>query len=139
MFKKILAANDGSEHANAALDAAAELAKALGSNLHVVLVEEVNAVSGTIGDIREAKTHEDRLLHRHEKTVRGIAMRHGCSPQLHVFTGHPVEQITDLVSSGRFELLVVGATGHHAGLEVLFGSPADRLVRHAACPVLIVR
>lgn len=139
MFKKILAANDGSDHANNALDTAAELAKALGSELHVVLVEEVSAVSGTIGDIRETKTHEDRLLHRHEKAVRGIAMRHGCHPDLHVFTGHPVEHIMDLASSARFDLLVVGSTGRHAGLEVLFGSPADRLVRHAVCPVLVVR
>jgi nucleotide-binding universal stress UspA family protein len=36
--------------------------------------------------------------------------------------------------------LIVVATHGHSGVEhILFGSTADRIVRHAKCPVLTIR
>jgi hypothetical protein len=36
--------------------------------------------------------------------------------------------------------LIVAGTGKHSGLaRVLMGSTAERIVRHAPCPVLVVR
>jgi len=40
---------------------------------------------------------------------------------------------------GEYQLVVVGTHGHTGLRHVLLGSVADRVVRHAPCPVLTVR
>jgi nucleotide-binding universal stress UspA family protein len=53
MFKKILHANDGSTNAFDALSLAINLAKENGADLHMVSVEEVPYLPGTIEEVRE--------------------------------------------------------------------------------------
>ena len=139
MFKKILAANDGSENAFKALAAAVDLAAQFGGELHVILVEELVAQSGTIEDVNERKEKEDRLAFRHGKRIQAAAAVRRVTANVHVFTGHPVRTIVAFARDNGFDLLVIGATGHSEFYEMLIGGRADRILRLAPCPVLVVK
>ncbi len=53
--------------------------------------------------------------------------------------GHPVTTITALAKRTNAELNVMGTLGHAGLKRVLLGSVAESVVRHAPCPVLVVR
>lgn len=140
MFCKILSANDGSENAFKALDAAAKLSAKFESDLHVILIEEVPPIGGgRIEEIKEEKAKEDRLLKKYIKRIDAAAAASQIKATTHVFTGHPVRSIVAFAKDNGFDLLVVGATGHSEFREMFLGSRAERIAYLAHCPVLIVR
>jgi universal stress protein A len=49
------------------------------------------------------------------------------------------DQITDAAKSSKADLIVIATHGHTGLKHVLLGSTAERVVRHASCPVLVVR
>lgn len=51
--------------------------------------------------------------------------------------GNPVPALLDEAASA--ELLVIGARGTGGFLGLLLGSTADQIVKHATCPVVVVR
>jgi nucleotide-binding universal stress UspA family protein len=141
MFRKILNANDGSDNAFKALEAACDLAAKYGAALHMITVEEVPAMPDTdmIDEIEQTKAREDRLVRSEIKRARSIAARHGVSIEFHVFTGHVVRNVVDFANDNAFDLVVIGATGHAALYERMLGTRADRIAHMTRCPVLIVR
>jgi nucleotide-binding universal stress UspA family protein len=139
MFRKILTANDGSQNAFKGLDAPADIAAKYGADLHVILVEEIEPRNGTIEEIDRRKEREDRLLHRHLKHIEAAAAQRGVAVQPHAFIGHPVRTIVAFAKDNGFDLLVIGATGHSEFYEMLLGGRADRILRLAHCPVLVVK
>lgn len=54
-------------------------------------------------------------------------------------TGHPVTTIIALASRTNADLIVIGTHGRTGFKRALIGSVAERVVRHAPCPVLTVR
>jgi len=54
-------------------------------------------------------------------------------------TGHPVTTITALAKRTNADLIVMGTHGRTGLKRGLLGSVAERVVRHAPCPVLVVR
>lgn len=54
-----------------------------------------------------------------------------------VVQGHPAQVLIDEARGA--DLLVVGNRGHGAFTSALVGSTSERCVRHALCPVLVVR
>ena len=139
MFQRILHANDGSDNAFKALDTALALAALCGARLDVIFVEELSPRSGTIGEVAERKTAEDRRLRQSRQRVKQVAEQHGVPVQFHVFVGHPVEQILQFARDSSADLLVIGATQHAALSELIFGRRSDRLTHRANCSVLIAR
>ena len=58
---------------------------------------------------------------------------------LHVEVGHPVEQILETARREHVDLIVMGTHGR-SGLEhMMLGSVAERVIRLAPCPVMVVR
>jgi nucleotide-binding universal stress UspA family protein len=53
--------------------------------------------------------------------------------------GHAGHEILDAAAAHQAELVVIGACGLSPVSRFLLGSVADRVVRHARCPVLVVR
>jgi nucleotide-binding universal stress UspA family protein len=139
MFRRILHANDGSEHAFNALSLALEIAKLSGAELHMISVEEIDYLPETMGDVREETGVAARRFH--SVVNRSRAMAEECQVKLktHVVAGHPVRDIVDLARDLEADLLVVGASGHSALYDRMVGSRADRIVHLAPCPVLVVR
>jgi nucleotide-binding universal stress UspA family protein len=139
MFKIILHANDGSDHAFKALELAIDLAKRDGAELHMVSVEEIPAMPEFIEEIRETHGVAARRFHGVVQRARRLAEPEGLTLHTHVLTGHPVRVIIDLTREIRADLLVIGATGHSALYERTIGSRADRIIQLAPCPVLVAK
>lgn len=139
MFKKILHANDGSDHAFKALSFALEIAKQNGAELHMVSVEELPYVPEFAEEVREEKGTAARRFHAVIQRAKAMADDQHLKLQTHVLAGHPVRDIVELAAELKADLLVIGATGHSAFYERMIGSRADRLVQLAPCPVLVIK
>jgi nucleotide-binding universal stress UspA family protein len=139
MFNTIVIANDGSDHAFRALDLALTLAKESNADLHMISVEEIPYLPGTIEEIREETGAAGKRFHSVINRARSMAEERQVSLKTNVVAGHPVRDIIDLARNLKADLLVVGARGHSALYERMIGSRADRIVHLAPCPVLVVK
>jgi nucleotide-binding universal stress UspA family protein len=139
MFRKILHANDGSEHAFHALAMAIALARQNGSELHMICVEEIDYMPEFIEEIRLETATAGRRFHNVLQRARKMAEESQVSLHTHVVAGHPVRDVVDLAAELDVQLLVIGAKGHSALYERLIGSRADRIMQLAKCPVLVVK
>jgi nucleotide-binding universal stress UspA family protein len=139
MFKKILHANDGSDHAFRAFALAIDIARQNASELHMVSVEEIPYLPEHIEEVREATGVAGRRFHVVLQRARGMAEKGGVELTTHVLSGHPVRTIVDLATRLNANLLVIGASGHSQLYERMLGSRADRVIHLASCPVLVVK
>ena len=142
---KILLATDASEEAALAARTATDIADKTDSELHVVLVGLSAAYVGMgppeIADIpapRQQELNEEaqRLL---DAQVEQIKADGGTVAQAHLRIGRPDEQIVDSAEEIGAGLIVMGSRGLGGIRRLLMGSVSDSVVRHAHCPVLIVR
>ena len=138
----ILLATDGSEQANMAAMTAIDLARATGSRLHVVAVGRT--FPGTVvyreyaeqagEDLRrEAQEILDEQVRRIEEAGGEVAVAHL------KMDGRRDEAIVHLAEDIGAGMIVVGSRGYGGMKRALLGNVADSVVRHAHCPVLVVR
>lgn len=144
---KILLATDGSKEAQLAARTAAELAKSTGSELHVVCVEHTPAIfyelPGTIVDpamqSRMEEGAEEATKTKLEEQAQKIRDAGIEVAGVHVREGFPDEEIVGLAGRLSAGLIVIGSRGRGPLRRALLGSVSDSVVRHAHCPVLVVR
>ena len=139
MFKRIVIANDGSEGGFRALSLACDLAKAHAAALHMISVEELPNVPASIDEIIETKAEENHKFHDVLAKAHAVAKEKGVKLNAEVVAGHAVAAVVATAKAKKADLLVVGFIGHSALYERIIGSTADRLVRLAPCPVLVVK
>ena len=56
-----------------------------------------------------------------------------------VRVGRPFHEIVEAAREGNADLIILATHGHTGLKHMLLGSTAENVVRHASCPVLIVR
>ena len=139
MFKNIVIANDGSNGGFKALALACDLAKQHRAALHMISVEELPNIPATIDEVIEIKTEENHKFHDVLAQARAIAKKKAVKLDAEVVAGHAVASVIAYANARKADLLVVGFMGHSALYERIIGSTADRLVRLARCPVLVVK
>jgi nucleotide-binding universal stress UspA family protein len=137
----ILLAVDGSEEASAAARTAVELAERTDSERHVVHVGEVRPVShperrGYHARYEQLQEETRRLL---EEQVDEVKSAGGTVSRAHLRMGRPDEEIVLLGEEIGADLIVTGSRGLGGMRRALMGSASDSIVRHAHCPVLVVR
>jgi nucleotide-binding universal stress UspA family protein len=57
----------------------------------------------------------------------------------HVGVGDPAHDICELVTKGGFDLIVMATHGRTGLAHAFLGSVTEKVLRHASCPVLVVR
>jgi nucleotide-binding universal stress UspA family protein len=140
MFERILIAHDGSEGADRALDSAIELATRFQSDLHMISIEEdLPRYARTIDDVPEEKEREDTYFGQIGEQCRRRAAFHGINLQHTIIAGHAVKSVAEFVKEGKFQLLVIGYTGHSRLYEHLWGGTSQNLTRVVLCDVLVVK
>ena len=139
MFKKILHANDGSEHAFHAFALAVKMAKENKAELHMISVEEVDYMPEFMEEVREETGTAARRFHPAIQRARALAEEHRVKLKTHVVAGHAVRDILAMAADLKADLLIIGGTGHSAFYERMLGTTAARVVHLARCPILIVK
>ena len=142
---KILLATDGSEEAALAARTAVDIAQKTDSELHVVYVgsslEYVGMGPPQVADIpaptQEQLSAEARQLLDAE--VEQVKAAGGTVAQAHLGVGVPDREIVELAEKLGAGLVVMGSRGRGGIRRALMGSVSDSVVRHAHCPVLVVR
>ena len=74
-----------------------------------------------------------------DEQVRHIEEAGGTVAEAHLRLGRPDNQIIEVGEEVGAGLIVVGSRGHGGVRRALMGSVSDSVVRHAHCPVLVVR
>lgn len=138
MFDKILVAHDGSDGAQRALDTA--IAARFKSELHMISVEEdLPRYAQTVDDVDEEKETKDTYFRELGEQCERKAGFRGVKLQHTIVAGHAVHSIAEFVKEGRYQLLVIGYTGHSRLYEHLWGGSSQNLTRVVSCNVLILK
>ena len=83
---------------------------------------------------------ERRLALERVLAPEAAALRNrGARVDLHVTTGPPAPEIVRYAESNDSDLVVIGARGLGTMKRLLLGSISEAVLRHADCPVLVVR
>ena len=135
---RVLLATDGSPDATLAAQSAVELCERTGSELHVVHVGEYlpTFYAQTEEEPAELRHIAQRLLDEQMERLRAAG---GQVAQAHLLLGRPAEQIVNLSEELGVGVIVIGSRGLSALRRVLLGSVSESVVRHAHCPVFVVR
>jgi nucleotide-binding universal stress UspA family protein len=135
---KVLLATDASAEAQLAATTAADLASSTNSELHVVHVGELRPtfLAQTEVEPAELEREAQRLL---DEQVGRVEEAGGTVKEAHLRLGRADEEIVDLADSLGIGLIVIGSRGRGRMRRALMGSVSDSVVRHAHCPVTIVR
>jgi nucleotide-binding universal stress UspA family protein len=135
---KILLATDGSREAELATTTAVDLAKSTDSELHVIYVEPALPMIADFADPGPERTEPEsrRLL---DEQVERIREAGGTVAEAHLRLGRPDDQIVQVGEELGAGLIVMGSRGRGGVRRALLGSVSDSVVRHAHCPVLVVR
>ena len=135
---KILLATDGSEDAQLATTTAAALAKSTGSELHLVNVGVVAPALLAPLDVEPARVEREvrDVLGEQARKVENVG---GAVAQSHVRVGEAAREVVNLAEEIGTGLIAVGSRGRGKAKRMLMGSVSDAVVRHAHCPVMVVR
>lgn len=143
--KNIVVATDFSEHARKALLNALDIAGKAGANVHLVHV--VDKIQQCVADYCIEEETMSRIesqslaasRERLEKEAKDLAASRGVSISCDVRTGVPYEEILREQEEKNADLIVIASHGRTGLMSHLTGSVADKVVKHARCPVLLVR
>ena len=145
---RILVATDGSEEAKLALTTSADLAKSTDSELHVAYVFPTavqrpfpNPILARPADemeheLEEAMGQAQSFLDREVEQVKGEGAE---VADTHLVRGQPDRELVHISEEIDAGLIVMGSRGLGGIRRALMGSVSDSVVRHAHCPVLVVR
>jgi nucleotide-binding universal stress UspA family protein len=135
---RILLATDGSREAQLAATTAADLAKSTGSELHLIHVGELRPTFLAQTEVEPAQLEREaqQLL---DEQARKVERAGSPVKEAHLRMGRADEEIVDLAQSIGAGLIVMGSRGRGRIRRALMGSVSNSVVRHAHCPVTIVR
>jgi len=143
---KILLATDGAEEAQFAALTAADLAKSTDSELHVVTILQESAYVHPYYEVRFPKAAEqlreqarEEIQEVLDEQVERIRKSGVEVAQAHLKTGELDRAIVALAEELEAKLIVMGSRGLGGMRRALMGSVSDGVVRHAHCPVMVVR
>lgn len=144
MYQRIMVAIDGSATGERGLQEAIKLARDQKAKLAIVHVVDLVIVYGAgqfVGGYLDATREFARGVAAHALEVARAA---DLEPEMHtpeIMTAgyHVADTIAQQAADWRADLLVVGTHGRRGVSRMLIGSVAERVVRVAPCPLLLVR
>lgn len=146
LANNILAPIDSSKYMERNVNYACDVAKSMGAKLtfvHVVTLPslvppELPSAEPIIPmDVKPFEEAGSRIV----EEARRIAKRRDVDSEMRVerTLGNPAQSIVNVAEEGKFDLIIIGDRGHSLLRNQMVGSVCDIVVRHAPCPVLVVR
>ncbi|MBB6446381.1 universal stress protein [Bacillus benzoevorans] len=140
MFKKILLAADGSEHALRAAGKAAEIAKLAGPDAIIEIVYVVDfetEKNDVLRSIDQESINEERK--RRLQLTEGKISAADVNSKTIIKHGEPGQTIVTYANENDFDLVVLGSRGLNALQEMVLGGVSHKVVKRVKCPVMIVK
>jgi nucleotide-binding universal stress UspA family protein len=138
-FRRVLIAVDTSPIAAHAADVGIQLAHLLKAELAFVHVVDPAPMLGSEGAIPP-----DELVGLLERDAKGLLstfrMQAGLEPPPVEFIrrGAPATEVVQVANEWHAEMIVIGTHGRGRVAQLLLGSVAQGVLRHASCPVVVV-
>ncbi len=141
-IKKILCDVDLSDHSKVIAEYTILLAKTM--NAEVIVVYTAPSLSQYVGFHVPPNTIENfvgEIVTGAEKTMETFVSENfpGINAKGHVLIGYAAEEIVSKADEENADLIIMGTHGRTGLDRILFGSVAEKVVKHAKMPVLTVR
>lgn len=144
MFDRVLVSLDGSDTAEQALPAAADLSRRLGVPLHLLRVADLAWLSLGANDaalqyaaLGDTVTDEEQAANDYLAAIQKRVAADGLTVTTEVRTGFAAREIIAATRPG--DMLVMASHGRSGPARWLLGSVAEDVTRRAASPVLLIR
>ena len=139
---KLLVPVDGSDAATHAATFAARVAHESGmavTLLHVFDVPSVSAMGMAALSKEEIQQARERVARGSFDRARSAMGAAGEKASTETALGDPAAEIMGIARKGEFDQIIMGSRGLGPLNELLLGSVSEKVIRHAHCPVTIVR
>lgn len=141
---KILVATDGSKHALNAVKYAVKLVRQLSATSNSITLVSVHddaglhharSMMGSAAVVEYLREYSEKDLKPARKVLEAAGIKHDTMQPI----GHVAQEIVACANKGKYDLIVLGAKGRGAILDVLIGSVAQRVLATSKAPVLLVK
>ncbi len=138
-FKKILIPTDGSEYTKPAIEQGIYLARLMNADVTALYVVDQTSfvnfpMDSTVVSIYSVLEKEGNDA---VEIIKKEGERNGVKVETKVVEGSPYRKIIE--EAKDYDLVVMGTLGRTGMSKLFLGSVAERVVRFAPCPVLVVR
>jgi nucleotide-binding universal stress UspA family protein len=142
-LKQIVVPIDFSNTSHKALQYAVPFAAQFGARLLLIHVIERAALPTELGYVPPEVENASQIAMKGALERRAALCQQQlgakCFTQTRVRMGVPWQEITAAAKESAADLIIIATHGRAGLKQVLLGSTAERVVRHAPCPVLVVR
>lgn len=134
-FGNMLIATDGSAANESAVRSGLRLASRLGMKVSTISINDIREISRTNADDARAELNDiskeavTRVIHQ------GAILGLNVDPIIE--DGVPHKEIAE--RSSEYDLVVIGTLGRTGLTDMRVGSVAEKVIRYAKCPVMVVR
>jgi nucleotide-binding universal stress UspA family protein len=147
-MKKVLVPTDFSKPAQMATEVGRDIARKAGAELILLhVIEEATGGSfnvegqADLGGDMEDRLFNLKLIEKAKKQMEKAAndpKLEGIKVRTELRLGTPFHGMTTIIADHKVDLVVMGTAGHSDLEEMVIGSNTEKVVRHAACPVLTI-
>jgi universal stress protein A len=142
-LQQILVPTDFSECSQKAVEYALAFARQFGASLTLLhVLEPVPYPAGSdymLGEVQNlhAKIEDEAHVRLMDLVRTGIEPDISAAPMIRI--GIAWQEITEVARERDIDLIIIGTHGYTGLKHLVLGSTAEKVVRHAPCPVLTVR
>jgi len=144
-YQCILAPTDFSSPGTDAVHAAAGLARQYKAELHLLHIVAAQVYYAEMPEmvLPPIEGLSKQLLASGKKKLKKLTSNigKGLHPHIHVeeSAARPADAIAETAEEIKADLIVIGSHGRTGLMHILLGSTAERVVREAACNVLVIK
>jgi nucleotide-binding universal stress UspA family protein len=139
-LKRVLVAYDFSDHSELALNYGLSFAQEYQADLHLLHVLPPSYPNDP--EIGWYPLGEEATYHKAARRLQQVVPAEAnlwCNIKDAVSEGQPYREILNYAEESEIDLICIGTQGAGFGMQTLFGSNVDRVLRQAPCPVLVTR
>jgi nucleotide-binding universal stress UspA family protein len=139
-FRRILIAVDSGPIAAHAADGGVSLARELGGEVALLHAIDIASTYGTEAGVSQGQLMAE-ARREGKRLLAGYRQQLSLEPSTLEFIveGKPSDEIVKAARQWPADVIVIGSRGLGGVQRALLGSVAEGVIRHAPCPVLVIR